>query len=196
MYTKIIVGVISIGIVGVAYYGLSPLFTHIRVDEAPPVAKESSQPRPTPVTSEVETTQTREVKEKEVAETAASTDTEKPLERIPAPIPVIDKTTQETASAAVIGTSGHPGSGTARVIVAESGTVVRYENFKTINGPDLFVYLAKDLGAKEFVSLGELRATEGNINYEVPQGVNVQEYKYVMVWCKQFGVLFNYAELR
>lgn len=102
---------------------------------------------------------------------------------------------QQTASAHVVGTAGHPASGTARIIEAESKKFVRYENFKTINGPDLYVYLAKDLKAKEYVNLGTLRATEGNVNYEIPQGVNPAEYRYVLTWCKQFGVLFNYADI-
>lgn len=100
-----------------------------------------------------------------------------------------------TDTTPVIGTVGHPASGTARIVDAEGRRYVRYENFKTLNGPDLFVYLAKDLDAKEFVDLGVLRATEGNVNYEIPQGVDLTEYRYVLTWCKQFGVLFNYADL-
>ena len=38
--------------------------------------------------------------------------------------------------AQVIGTAGHPASGAARIIVAEGKGDVRYENFKTLNGPD------------------------------------------------------------
>jgi len=95
----------------------------------------------------------------------------------------------------VVGTSGHPASGVVRLIETEAGTVLRYEDFKTINGPDLFVYLAKDLEANDFVNLGDLKGTEGNANYSVPKGVDIKDYKYAMVWCKQFGVLFNYADL-
>jgi methionine-S-sulfoxide reductase len=95
----------------------------------------------------------------------------------------------------VIGTTGHPASGTVRLIQSPEETIIRYENFKTINGPDLFVYLSKDLEGKEFVDLGEIRGTEGNINYTIPNTVNIADYKYVMTWCKQFGVLFNYAEI-
>lgn len=95
----------------------------------------------------------------------------------------------------VMGTAGHPASGTARVIVADGRNYIRYENFKTINGPDIYVYLAKDLGAKEFVNLGTVKATEGNINYEIPSDVNVTEYPYVLTWCRMFGVLFNHADL-
>jgi len=98
-------------------------------------------------------------------------------------------------SASVVGTAAHPASGTARIIDAGGKKYVRYENFKTINGPDIYVYIAKDLNAKEFVNLGRVKATEGNINYEIPAGVDVAEYPYILTWCKAFGVLFNYADL-
>lgn len=102
----------------------------------------------------------------------------------------------EQKLASVIGTIGHPATGTARIIESSGKNYIRYENYKTINGPDLFVYLAKDLDAKDFVSLGALRATEGNVNYEVPDNVSISDYRYVLTWCKQFGVLFNYADIR
>lgn len=57
------------------------------------------------------------------------------------------------------------------------------------------MYLAKDKDAKEFVNLGQVKATEGNINYEIPAGTDVSQYPYVLTWCKQFSVLFNYADL-
>lgn len=104
------------------------------------------------------------------------------------------KMPEQVQSAAVIGTAGHPASGTALIIEADGKKYVRYENFKTINGPDLYVYLAKDLDAKEYVSLGTLRATEGNVNYEIPENINPSDYRYVMTWCKQFSALFNYAD--
>lgn len=102
---------------------------------------------------------------------------------------------QTSASAQVVGTTGHPASGSVRLVEADGKAYVRYENFKTINGPDIYVYLSKDLDAKEFVNLGRVRATEGNINYEIPAGVGVADYRYVLTWCKAFGVLFNYADL-
>lgn len=108
----------------------------------------------------------------------------------------VEKSQVQTVSASIIGTTGHPASGTARIVEVEGKSYIRYENFKTINGPDLYVYLAKDLDAKQYVNIGTLRATEGNVNYEIPQEVNIAEYKYIMTWCKRFGVLFNYAEIK
>jgi len=99
------------------------------------------------------------------------------------------------AVAQIIGTAGHAASGKVHIVTVDDKKYIRYEDFKTINGPDLYVYLAKDLEAKEFISLGKLRATEGNVNYEVPEGVDIAEYRYALVWCKQFSVLFNYADI-
>jgi peptide methionine sulfoxide reductase msrA/msrB len=95
----------------------------------------------------------------------------------------------------LVGTAGHGATGTVRLIEHEGKKTLRYENFKTINGPDLFVYLSSDLKATKFVNLGELKATEGDINYEIPPTTDLSLFKYVLVWCKQFGVLFNYADI-
>jgi hypothetical protein len=101
----------------------------------------------------------------------------------------------DSKSFKIVDTATHPASGEVRIVTSNTGTYIRYENFKTINGPDLFIYLANDLEAKDYISLGELRATEGNVNYLIPEGTDVTKYKYVMVWCKQFSVLFNYADI-
>ncbi len=103
--------------------------------------------------------------------------------------------TTDLQSYPVVGTVGHPAEGQVSIVTSSSDTFVRYESYKTINGPDLFVYLSKDLEATDFVNLGEIRGTEGDINYKIPDGVDVSEYPYVLTWCKQFGVLFNYAHV-
>jgi hypothetical protein len=95
----------------------------------------------------------------------------------------------------VVETAGHPAEGEVRIVRSDGKTYVRFENFSTINGPNLHIYLAKDLEANEFVDLGPIKANKGNINYEVPAGVDISEYKYVMHWCVPFRILFNYAEI-
>lgn len=100
-----------------------------------------------------------------------------------------------SAPVALIDTPAHPASGTVSLLKASSQTILRYENLKTINGPDLYIYLSTDLKATEFVNLGKIKATEGNVNYEIPAGTDLGKYRYVLVWCEQFGVLFNHAEI-
>lgn len=89
----------------------------------------------------------------------------------------------------------HPASGYVRIFTEGDQTFLRYEDFETINGPDLFVYLATDEDATEFVNLGRLKATKGNVNYEIPAEVDLSVYSHALVWCRAFGVLFNSADL-
>jgi hypothetical protein len=113
---------------------------------------------------------------------------------------VVDEVAPEASKVLIlpvplVDTPAHPASGTVSIITTDSQDFLRYENLKTINGPDLFVYLSTDLKATEYVSLGSLKATEGNINYEIPVGTDTTKYRYALVWCEQFGVLFNHADL-
>ncbi len=73
--------------------------------------------------------------------------------------------------------------------------ILRFEDFETVNGPDLFIYLSADLEANDFVNLGEIKATKGNVNYEIPEGTDLTKYNKVLIWCRAFRVLFSYADL-
>ena len=109
----------------------------------------------------------------------------------------VNNETEQTNSASypIVDTNLHPASGSVRILNTADQTIVRYENYDGTNGPDLFVYLAKDLDAKEFVSLGRAKGNQGNINYSVPADVDLSEYKYVMTWCQAFNTIFDYAEI-
>lgn len=109
-----------------------------------------------------------------------------------------DAMTKELSGAfAGAGDGFHNAEGTARVIYLEDGSVVlRFEDFKVTNGPDLYVYLSADKGASDYVSLGRLKANIGNQNYQLPDGVDLTKYDTVIVWCQAFSVYFGGAELR
>ena len=155
------------GIGYVLYYGVSPIFNVVTLDEALP---QGGMPKEMAMEMVV------------------------PNENTEAPTPVAPKLSA-TPPVAIVDTPLHPASGTVRIVEAEDGLFVRYEDYETINGPDIFVYLAKDLDAKEFINLGAVKATVGNVNYQIPEGVDPREYPYVLTWCKQFGVLFNSAKV-
>ena len=133
------------------------------------------------------------IKADEALPGSATTPTPKDVVKIDSP--KLAPVSSTHGAGTVTGTLGHPASGTALIVEAEGKQYIRYENFKTINGPDIYVYLAKDLDAKDYVNLGKVKATEGNINYEIPAGTNPTDYKYVLTWCKEFGVLFNSAQI-
>ena len=166
----IIIGIVVLAFAGFAYWAISPLFRNIPADDALPQSKSEA------------------IKLTQNAAPASST-------TVVTPPADTQQTATEGSPAAVTGTAGHPASGTVRIVSADGKKYVRYENFKTINGPDIYVYLSKDPDAHTFVSLGEVKATEGNINYEIPDGVNPTDYPYVLTWCKTFSVLFNSAKI-
>ncbi len=91
----------------------------------------------------------------------------------------------------------HFGRGDALLVRAEDGSyVLRLENFSVRNGPDLYVYLSQETDGKrvsEALNLGRLKATDGAFNYEIPASVNPGGVKSVLIWCKQFAVLFAIA---
>lgn len=96
--------------------------------------------------------------------------------------------------------SFHTGSGDALIIETGPGVyTLRVENFSVRNGPDLFVYLSTDPSGEsvdEALNLGELKATGGAFNYDIPPEIDVSTVKSAVVWCRQFSVLFTHAELQ
>ena len=95
------------------------------------------------------------------------------------------------------GDSIHDAEGIAKEISLEDGrNFIRFENFKVTNGPDLYVYLATDKSASDFVDIGKLKANIGNQNYEIPDGTDLAKYNTVVIWCKAFTVLFGSADLK
>lgn len=89
----------------------------------------------------------------------------------------------------------HEVKGSVVLVKEEGKNIIRFENFETINGPDLHIYLASSLDDKDFVDLGAIKATKGNVNYEIPYNVDTNKYNKVLIWCVPFKVLFSYAEL-
>jgi hypothetical protein len=99
----------------------------------------------------------------------------------------------------------HATTGKASVLELRDGSrVLRLENFRTSNGPDLRVYLSagsndaffgREYG-ENFVELGELKGNIGDQNYAIPSGVELQTYRNAVIWCKRFSVGFGVATLQ
>jgi hypothetical protein len=101
-----------------------------------------------------------------------------------------------TGSFIGVGDGIHNAEGTARVIPLEDGTnILRLENLRVTNGPDLYVYLSLDEDASDIVNVGKLKANNGNQNYDIPEGTDLSKYDTVLIWCRPFSVLFGSAEL-
>ena len=91
----------------------------------------------------------------------------------------------------------HNAEGLAKVIPLKDGqSILRLENFKSTNGPNVHLYLATDKTASNFIDLGRLKANNGNQNYNIPAGTDLAKYNMALIWCKDFSVLFGSAQLK
>ncbi|MFJ1705620.1 DM13 domain-containing protein [Kitasatospora sp. NPDC088346] len=98
----------------------------------------------------------------------------------------------------------HPTSGTARLVRPGDGsTVLRLENLRTSEGPDVRVYLSTRPAAESrldtlgdgALELGRLKGNVGNQNYTVPPGTDLGGYRSAVIWCHRFSVGFGAADL-
>jgi len=92
----------------------------------------------------------------------------------------------------------HFAEGRALIVETAPGVyTLRVEDFSVRNGPDLFVYVSPEPegGIAGAVKLGELKATDGAFNYEIPPGVTLEQLRSAVVWCDAFAVLFGHARL-
>lgn len=98
--------------------------------------------------------------------------------------------------------SFHKGSGVARVVRDGAGRVLRLEEFRVTNGPDLYVYLAAHRQPRSrgdvdegFVNLGRLKGNIGAQTYPIPEGIDLTRYRTVVIYCRAFHVVFSTAPL-
>lgn len=94
------------------------------------------------------------------------------------------------------GSRNYQVSGSAKVLDQDGKKILRLEDFSSSNGPDLKVYLSTDVNASQFISLGRLRSTSGNQNYDISGMPDLSQYPFALIWCEQFGVLFGSANLK
>lgn len=95
----------------------------------------------------------------------------------------------------------HRGEGTATIYELPDGSrVLRLENFRVTNGPDLHVILARTAPASilepmeaGYIDLGSLKGNVGNQNYDIPADANLADYAAIVVYCVPFGVNFTVA---
>jgi Electron transfer DM13 len=94
----------------------------------------------------------------------------------------------------------HWGKGSASVRV---DSVFLGEDFEVGPGPKFHVYLmpkaqiraSVDVTGQSFVDLGRLRSFKGSQRYAIPAGVDLKNYRSVIIWCQQFSVLISPADL-
>ena len=196
MLRYLLVGIGILAIIPIAWFAwwlLSPLVTTTEVNEDFPLATRAVVPA------------NMTMVEVEEVMTAASN-----LER------PVDEVMPDAAASQAQPTAGltgqfrdadsfHKGSGTATVydLGADGGHILRLEDFKVTNGPDLRVLLANaanpeshsDLDNAGYVELGKLKGNVGSQNYDIPPSVALADVQSVVIYCNPFRVVFSVATL-
>jgi len=200
--TKIIIGVIiAVILVPLAIYTVSPLFISTEVNEPLPVMASAEFQKFMNLTEEgrIQAADNMSQQEKNSIMILAANENSTVNESIDTKSAGQEnKTTRNMLSGKFIGINDgiHNAEGVVKVIALDDGTsVLRLENFKATNGPDLYVYLATDKSASDIVNLGRLKGNIGNQNYAIPAGTNLTKYNTALIWCKAFSVLFGSAQL-
>ncbi len=86
-------------------------------------------------------------------------------------------------------------SGQAKIYLTNNQYMLKLENFSTSNGPDLKVYLSKAASPSDFISLGDLRSTNGNQVYGINGVPDFSVHRFVLIHCENFNHLYGSAEL-
>ncbi|HZB63719.1 MAG TPA: DM13 domain-containing protein [Nitrososphaeraceae archaeon] len=202
--TKIIIGIIIAAIViPIGIYTISPLFINTEINEPLPplLSSESSIGFEKFMTmkedEKINAAKKMTKKEKDmIMRTAAEQNT------------TINETMTMSINQSTPNTTGlignfigagdgiHKAEGLAKILTLSNGSqILRLEDFRSTNGPDVHLYLSTDKQASDFIDLGRLKANIGNQNYQIPLDTDLNKYKYVLIWCQPFSVLFGSAQL-
>ncbi|NJO03110.1 MAG: hypothetical protein HC880_16800 [Bacteroidia bacterium] len=111
-----------------------------------------------------------------------------------------EPTTAASRSGTFQGLNGYRAEGTAtlREVLGSNNLSLEFaSNFRTSNGPGLFVYLSNSAtSVNGGVELVALKSTSGTQTYEIPNNVSLNSYNFVVIFCRPFRVSFGAAELK
>lgn len=182
-----------------AIYTISPLLVNTVINEPLPQSSVSSDfQRFMNMTEDerIEAASNMTQKQKEMIMTVASKDNNTVSENMS--VATMSASSNKTLIGNFVGAGDgfHNAEGVAKIIQLADGTdILRLENFKATNGPDLYVYLSTDKTNADIVNLGRLKGNIGNQNYLIPAGTDITKYNTALIWCRAFSVIFGSAQL-
>lgn len=104
--------------------------------------------------------------------------------------------TPVTPAMAFTSANSYTVTGNVRVYQKDGKLVLALENFNSSNGPDLRVYLSKEMQPVNFIELGRLKSVQGNQLYDIPATTDFGNYKFAVIHCQQFNRVFGYATIK
>ena len=86
--------------------------------------------------------------------------------------------------------------GRVKIYEKDSAYSLVLDSFSVNNGPDLHVYLSKEIQPVNFIDLGKLKSVSGTQVYNIPGVPDFMQFKYALIHCQQFNHLFGNANLQ
>ena len=190
---------IAIIVITFAIYTISPLLINTVINEPLPPSSVSSDFQRFMNMSEderIEAANNMTQKQKEMIMSVAAKDNNTVSENLSVAIMSTSSNITLIGNFVGAGDGFHNAEGVAKIIQLADGTdILRLENFKATNGPDLYVYLSTDKTNADIVNLGRLKGNIGNQNYLIPAGTDITKYNTALIWCRAFSVIFGSAQL-
>jgi len=175
------------------------------MEEAEKPADEMEETDEAMEASDEEEQETEEATAEPTEEAAAEPAAEPTEEPAPEPQPTEVPTTPQILASGNIYPLDYEGEGQAALYRQPDGShLLRLENLNVENGPDLRVYLVGidpvpiSVGSDAiagYADLGALKGNVGNQNYEIPNNIEVSQFKSLVIWCNAFSVPFVAAPL-
>lgn len=189
----------AIIVITFAIYTISPLLINTIINEPlSPSSVSSDFQRFMNMTEDerIEAANNMTQKQKEIIMTVAAKDNDTVSENLS--VATMSASSNEILIGNFVGAGDgfHNAEGVAKIIqLADRTDILRSENFKATNGPDLYVYLSTDKTNADIVNLGRLKGNIGNQNYLIPAGTDITKYNTALIWCRAFSVIFGSAQL-
>ena len=87
-------------------------------------------------------------------------------------------------------------TGMVKVYLQNGKYIFALENILFVNGPDLQLYLSKEIQPINYIDLRKLKSTSGNLLYEIPGSPDFMEYTFALVHCQLSNHSFGSALLQ
>lgn len=111
--------------------------------------------------------------------------------------PSTEETEAELSGQFMDGEKNYKTSGNIKTLAVDDTLYLRFEDFQTTNGPDLFVYLVEPgENTADGIRLGALKGNQGNQNYMIPKDVDLTKHSRVVIWCRAFDADFGTGDLK
>ncbi len=91
------------------------------------------------------------------------------------------------------GNGSYTVNGNVTMEIVNNNLQLNFTNFSSSSGPGLYIYLGNSVNSG--ISIEALNNRTGSFTVDLPSSISIDDYNYVLIWCKPFGLTFGSALL-